>query len=141
MSFQVKNPIHLTDWDQKVGANNNSGFFHTSPWAAVLARAYRYRPVYFTLSAGGRLAALLPVMEINSVLTGRRGVSLPFTDACPPLAQSEEQLQELIHAATRHAVKQRWRSLNIRTDSPLPLPAVPERRYSCHCLELEDSEM
>lgn len=41
-------------------------------------RSYGYLPLYF-LKEKGRLSAVIPMMEVVSILTGRRAVSLPFT--------------------------------------------------------------
>jgi len=37
------------------------------------------------LSNPGRLEALLPVMDVRSPITGKRGVSIPFTDDSSPV--------------------------------------------------------
>ena len=42
--------------------------------ARVLARTYGHRPHYLACHQEGRLTALIPVMEVCSVFTGRRGV-------------------------------------------------------------------
>jgi hypothetical protein len=52
-------------------------------------------------------------MELNSWLTGRRGVSLPFTDLCPPLG-SEADLPRLIKRATELAGERAWKHLELR---------------------------
>ena len=62
-------------WDAKVRACSSSSFFHSAAWAQVLQDTYGYTPVYFTCGTPDQLQALLPVMEIDSWLTGRRGVS------------------------------------------------------------------
>ncbi len=37
----------------------------------------------------------LPMMEINSRITGKRWVALPFTDHCSPLLQDKNDLEKL----------------------------------------------
>ena len=39
---------------------------------------------------------LLPLMEVDSWLTGRRGISLPFTDECEPLYPDAESFKNLL---------------------------------------------
>lgn len=39
--------------------------FHTAGWARVLHESYGYRPRYFASRRDGRIAALLPVMEVS----------------------------------------------------------------------------
>ncbi len=68
-----------------------------------------------------QLRAGLPFMEVNSLLTGRRWVSLPFSDYCNPLYRDEEAREELtcqlIELFQSNAVKRaevRWNLPNRR---------------------------
>jgi hypothetical protein len=61
-----------------------------------------------------RIQALLPVMEVNSWLTGRRGVSLPFTDSCAPLCADAESFSRLRDAAVARGKNRRWSYLELR---------------------------
>lgn len=81
-------PIDPTDragWDARVTAHQNYSFFHGTAWTETLQQAYGFQPVYFTADEPGGLTDILPVMEVNSWLTGRQGIALPFTDNCGPL--------------------------------------------------------
>lgn len=140
MQFEIKNPIDLAGWDRDLNAVDASSFCHTAAWAAVFANAYNYRPVYVTHYMRNRLSALLPVMEISSPLTGRRGVSLPFTDSCPALVESDHHFRKLIEFSVGYALSRNWRYLELRTETTLPIVSVPRRRYKRHLLELERSE-
>jgi hypothetical protein len=68
-----------------VTAHSRFSFFHGSAWAKTLQGAYGFKPVYFTASEADGRSSILPLMEVNSWLTGRRGIALPFTDDCEPL--------------------------------------------------------
>ena len=111
MRIQITNPIEAKGWDRNLSNCDRATFFHSAGWAAVLNRAYRYRPIYFTNYQNDRIGGLLPFMEINSRLTGKRGVSLPFTDSCPPLAASQEKLDALVDHALDYGHKSGWRSI------------------------------
>jgi CelD/BcsL family acetyltransferase involved in cellulose biosynthesis len=64
--------------------------FHHPRWAGLLRDCYGYRPRALVLAdSAGRIAAGLPVLEVGSRFGRRRWVSLPFTDACPPLVGDE----------------------------------------------------
>ena len=41
---------------------------------------------------------MIPLMEVSSFLTGKRAVSLPFTDYCEPLAPHHEVLKVMFDA-------------------------------------------
>src|SRR3954464_9442113 len=85
VSVQVVDPLAVANWDALVMALPGHSFFHSAAWARVLEDSYGYKPVYFALVENGALRALLPALEVDSWLTGKRGVSLPFSDACEAL--------------------------------------------------------
>jgi len=71
MTLQILNPLEIDDWDELLLTHPDYSFFHTSAWARVLHESYGYKPLYFTAIENGRLSALIPIMEVNSFLTGR----------------------------------------------------------------------
>src|SRR5207247_3356320 len=83
------------EWDRLVLAHSSSSFFHSSAWARVLTRTYGHKPYYLRLTGDGKTAALLPLMEVSSGLTGRRGVCLPFSDFAAPLVFKQGSEGEL----------------------------------------------
>ena len=63
-----------------------------------MAECYGYRPfIVAVCDAGGTISAGLPMAEVSSPFTGRRWVSLPFTDHCVPLFDDTESLRQLVH--------------------------------------------
>ena len=87
MDLQRINPVDYPVWDNFLLASGDSSFFHTSAWVKVIAESCGYQPVYFAQMENNRLSYLMPLMAIVSCLTGRRGVSLPFTDCCNPFGR------------------------------------------------------
>src|SRR5207249_1130974 len=108
------NPVEHSHWDAFLATHPGASFFHSAAWAKVLHETYGYEPVYFTVSEDKRLLALLPVMEVNSWLTGRRGVSLPFTDACEPLDHDASFRDSIIPEAIEHGRRRGWKYLEYR---------------------------
>jgi hypothetical protein len=100
--------------DEALASFPEHTFFHCSAWAKALCGAYGCRPYYLGLRDAGRIRALLPVMEAGSWLTGRRGVSLPFTDFCEPLTTSTEDFPALLEAAHGLGRRRRWTGLELR---------------------------
>src|SRR5213596_229835 len=100
-SAQCLSPLEKPGWDRLVMPHRESSFFHSASWAGVLHDTYGHTPHYFCAVNDERLSAVLPMMEVNSPLTGRRGVSLPFTDECRFLSDdsitAEAVFQEVIH--------------------------------------------
>ena len=79
------NPLDRPGWDDLLLSNPGSTFFHMTRWAKVLRDTYGYTPAFFARLDVGRLEALLPVMDVRSPITGKRGVSIPFTDDSSPI--------------------------------------------------------
>lgn len=87
--------------------------------------------------AGGQVLGGLPVARIRSVLTGKRLVALPFTDACPPLVAGDAP------DATRTELEQALRAgqaaqgLDLEVRDQLPgFGADAGERFYRHTLEL-----
>ncbi|MEP6664139.1 MAG: hypothetical protein ABJC04_10785, partial [Verrucomicrobiota bacterium] len=104
--LQCINPIEHPGWDELLATHPGATFFHTAGWAKVLQDTYGHRPKYFAVLRENQLRALLPVMEVDSWLTGRRGVSLPFTDGCEPL-DCDSLLQKMVFPAAMQQGRER----------------------------------
>ncbi|MGC9976523.1 MAG: GNAT family N-acetyltransferase [Syntrophales bacterium] len=136
----IANPIEHENWNNLILALPNYSFFHTSSWADILFKSYDYRPVYLMEDAGRTLSALLPVMEVNSLLTGKRGVSLPFTDYCEPLTSEPGQFQALLNFAINYGKKHGWKYLELRGAHAFLEKEEPSVSYLGHTLELTGSD-
>src|SRR5688572_23107710 len=97
------------NWDQVVAGLPHQTFFHSSAWCRVLQTSYDYRPFYL-VDGEGSSRGCLPIMEVDSWITGRRGVSLPFTDECVPLGSGPDQARELLFKAIQLGRERGWRS-------------------------------
>jgi len=128
-------------WDALVAADANASFFHTSAWARVLHETYGHAPVYFFRRNAGQASQVLPVMEVNSPWTGRRGVSLPFTDECPLLGVSaREDSGELYEKVAEYGRARGWKYLETRGGRAASRVATPSVAYFGHQLDLVRSE-
>jgi hypothetical protein len=114
MNIQIINPITYPGWDDLLLSTPGYSFFHSSAWAKVLAESYGYTPLYFTVLEKGKLRALVPIMEVNSFLTGKRGISLPFTDFCDPIILNGLPFQELLNYIIEYGQKHGWKYLELR---------------------------
>ncbi len=107
-------PLAGPEWDRLVSEHPCRTVFHTSGWARVLSRTYGHTPCYLRFHRGSRTTALVPVMEVRSWLTGRRGVSLPFSDYCEPLLFTDDAEADMLMGLAGLAKDRRWRHLEIR---------------------------
>ncbi len=113
---QVVDPREVPDWNSYLASHPAATIFHSREWCDVLASTYRYVPQYVVHSDGGKINGCLPVLEVNSVLTGRRGVSLPFTDECNGLAATEA-LRDLHGTALSLGKRRGWKYFEVRGTS------------------------
>jgi hypothetical protein len=140
MDLQRINPLDYPDWDNLLLKSGDSSFFHTSAWAKVIVESYGYQPIYFVRWENDRLSSLMPFMEIASRLTGRRGVSLPFTDYCDPFGLSKESLLEAVQAAIGYGRRSKWDYAEWRTTWDFVGGVAPSETYFTHDLDLELTE-
>ncbi len=137
---QLVNPLEDSSWDDGLVGGPHPSFFHSSAWARVLHDVYGYTPMYFVVRDAGRLQCLLPIMEVDSWLTGRRGVSLPFTDDCEPLCTDPAAFHGLVEEAMRHAEARDWKYVECRGGKALWPGAMASTCYYGHRLGLVDNE-
>ena len=139
-AVQRIDPLVTADWDAWVAGFSGATFFHGSAWARVLRDTYGFDPVYWAASDPGHQRALLPLMEVNSWLTGRRGISLPFTDECAPLCSDADSFRRVYRAALDQAAARGWDYLEFR-GSQIWFPGTPpSTSYWGHRLELSPDE-
>ena len=139
IKMEIVDPRAYEGWDDIVAEMDGCTPFHTAAWARVLADSYGYEPMYF-LNDDPANRAVLPLMEVRSALTGRRGVSLPFTDAAPALGRSPKGIRGLAEAAIEQGRKRRWKSVQLRGGEPFGSETKPSTTYLTHTLDLSAEE-
>lgn len=76
---------------------------HHPAWANVLATTYGFEAAGLALiDRDGEIEVALPIIRLGRRASRRRGVSLPFTDWCPPLVRAgadSSRLSERLEAA------------------------------------------
>lgn len=110
-------------------------FFHGAAWAQALTETYGFTPAWL---AEGQ--ALLPLMEVDSWLTGRRGVALPFTDVCGPLGGGAEEVQGLFEQATAWGRARGWKTIELRGGRNWLSGAPASLAFYGHRLDLTGGE-
>ena len=140
MEALILNPLDDPQWEKLVSAHPDATFFHGSAWARVLHKTYGHQPFYLHCRRDGKTMALAPMMEVNSVATGRRGVCLPFTDLCGPLLFSgAEAAPALMNEVRKLAHERRWRHFEWRGRGVSPANAAPSLEFYGHILDLRRS--
>jgi len=103
---QELNPLTDDRWPEFVNRRPDASVFHTREWLEAISKTYGYEPVAFTTSQGEDLSNALVFCRINSWLTGRRLVSLPFSDHCQPLAAGSDLAHILRYLKSQRRSKQ-----------------------------------
>lgn len=140
MDAQLINPLEGSQWEELISAHPAATFFHGGAWARVLNKTYGHRPFYLRCSHGDETAALLPMMEVSSVVTGRRGVCLPFTDLCSPLVFNEEHVPAVAERLHSLARERQWRHFEVRGRAGMPAGATAATEFFGHTLDLTGSQ-
>jgi hypothetical protein len=133
----------LTDprWSRFILSHPAASISHTTGWLRALQRTHDYRPVVLTTSSPqDELRSGVVFCLIQSWLSGRRIVSLPFSDHCEPLANGPEELDALIEGLIAEFHRQGCKRVEVR-----PVGALSEghglessQEYVCHKLDLRD---
>lgn len=133
--MQPVNPLAHPDWDALLTRRPDFSFFHGAAWTKVLVETYGYRPNWLAAEN-----AWLPLMEVDSWLTGRRGVALPFTDECAPLCATKKEFAPLFAAAVELGKSSRWKHIELRGGNNFLNDAPASLSYFGHSLDLAQGE-
>jgi hypothetical protein len=133
-------PLNDVDWNAKLARHASASFFHSSAWARVLHDTYGFKPFYLTLGNERGFHSLLPIMEVNSWLTGKKGLALPFTDECGPLGRDAASIHRLLREALDHAKARGWKYLECRGGKSFFGEVPASVAYFRHRLDLQAKE-
>jgi CelD/BcsL family acetyltransferase involved in cellulose biosynthesis len=109
-------PLQDPRWEHFLEERNDASVFHTVPWLEALRKTYGYQPVVYTSTPPGQdLCNGIVLCRVESWLTGRRLVSLPFSDHCEPLVSDPKSTEALFASLQEDSRKQRWRYVEMRS--------------------------
>jgi CelD/BcsL family acetyltransferase involved in cellulose biosynthesis len=125
-------------WVAFAASSPRANIFHHPAWMNLLAECYGYRPfVVAVRNADGKICAGLPMMEVNSRLTSRRWVSLPFTDHCEPLYNDYQSLNQLTEALAHLYQDGSTPRIELRWAFPTHPAIQSYSHYVLHTLKLD----
>jgi hypothetical protein len=114
-------PLEDPRWAYFIDRHHGASVFHTYAWLRLLSNTYGYEPIVFTTSAPGQeLKDAAVFCKVRSWLTGRRLVSLPFSDHCEPLLMPGHG-SELLGGVVQYSRVKGWDYVELR---PLKFDAV-----------------
>ncbi len=140
MSVYEIDPLRDPRWPGLLEQHPLGSVFHSRGWLEALKRTYGYEPVAYTTTAPKTpLKNGWVFCRVRSWLTGRRLVSLPFSDHCDALLGNPEDLQEISKILKRDCAKDHWRYIECRLASGQQVPENFEKseEFCLHKLDLQ----
>jgi hypothetical protein len=130
-------PLNDPRWMEFVDTHPSACAFHTDRWLRALEKTYGYKPLAVTSSLPGTpLTDALAFCQINSWITGRRIVSLPFSDHCQPLLTSSADWEKLTTFLEEYSRREGFKSVEIRPAHAGTYTGEPDSSYYIHWLDL-----
>lgn len=115
--------------------------FHTQGWEQTLESSYGYKPEYLLIEKAGSGTAILPIMEVKSCLTGKRHISLPYSDYCPPLVKGNYSVRDIVTDLIQIGERNGWHSLELRLlNGDEDIEKESCGKYYHHILDLSPGE-
>jgi hypothetical protein len=117
---------------------SQANIFHHPSWLELMHECYGYLPfILVVLDEHGNIQAGLPLLKVNSPLTGRRWVSLPFSDYCNPLYRDESALEELTCQLIHTFQSNRLKRIEIRWKLPERAGIQQISEFVIHTIQLD----
>lgn len=136
-------PLRDPRWTSLVESHRSASVFHSTNWLTALRSVYQYEPVVVTTCPPGTsLTNGLVFCRISSWATGRRLVSLPFSDHCEPLINNPDELDAMLMEMKQQVNRDEWKYIEIRPVSSAPSSSAEMSQlvtYHFHCLDLRPS--
>ena len=137
-SNQIQNydPKLDSRWDALSASHACGSVFHSVRWARALIASYRHEPFFLGSMDENRPRTLLPILEVNSLLKGRRGVSLPFSDEAGMLCFDGDEGRDVFERALELGRQRRWKYLELRNSVSCHPDAPAWARFVGHEVSL-----
>jgi hypothetical protein len=108
-------PLCDARWSELVSSHQSASVFHSVTWLRAIQRTYGYKPVVLTTSPPDQpLLNGIVFCQVDSWLTGRRLVSVPFSDHCEPLVDSLTSASEIAEELRSRLSTGKWKYIELR---------------------------
>src|SRR5712691_4298202 len=138
--YQI-DPLRDPRWAKFAERHPRASVFHTPGWLEALRRTYGYEPIVYTTTPPGiELTNGVVLCRVYSRITGRRMVSLPFSDHCEPLVERPEDLEDLLHSLKLSVTNEGWKYVEIRPRTACAVPPAglaPAEAFYFHTVDLK----
>lgn len=114
LSLSLASEKDRIEWDAFVSGQAESAGYHEWAWRQVFERAFGHECLYLVAREHGRIAGILPLVEIRSWIFGRTLTSLPFVNFGGVLSASDAVAKALADEAGRLARDRSCRHVELR---------------------------
>ena len=112
--ISIVDPWKDTRWDAYVASHPRATVYHTGGWIRIVCEIGRYPSLCLVHEHEGRVTGVMPLVAVESMVTGRRISTLPFSDMCFPLADDAATATALLSRAREIRIERRARFHEMR---------------------------
>lgn len=129
-------------WMDFIQTCPEANIFHHPCWMELMHDCYGYSPSILVVPDDhGNIRAGLPFMTVKSAITGRRWVSLPFSDYCNPLYRDEGALEVLTYQLIRFFQSNPLKKMEVRWKLPERKEIQQVSEFVLHTIQLDPDPM
>lgn len=143
LQSRIIDPSGDVRWEKFVANHPSATVYHHTVWRDFLCKTFQHmKPCYIILeNTQGEIVAGIPLFIVESWITGKRLVSVPFASVCHPLVTDDEDLGTLITASIEHCKQSACSYFEMRlrgTDQGQMIPGMKRTtQYKSHVLSLD----
>jgi FemAB-related protein (PEP-CTERM system-associated) len=127
------------EWDTFASTQKGFTHFHRLRWRTVIERVFGHECVYLAArDSAGKLAGILPLVRVRSVVFGHYLVSMPFVNYGGPVG-TEAAVRALVDEAVAVARRDRVKLLEMRSSVEIDTPLHVSHRKITVVLDLPDT--
>jgi CelD/BcsL family acetyltransferase involved in cellulose biosynthesis len=132
-------PMEDPRWPRLLAEHDLATLFHSREWLSALQRTYGYSAsVVTTCAPGENLTNGLVYCRVESRITGKRMISVPFADHCAPLIETAKTLNALVSQLGREVDEKREGYLELRSHGGRDEQGAGVARSAAFCLHRLD---
>lgn len=136
-------PLEDVRWKRLISSHPRASVFHSAAWLDALRRNYGYKPLAFTTcTPDSELRDAAVFCVVDSWMTGKRLVSVPFSDHCDLLVDAELSLRAICAEISGDVERENLSYVEFRPTSPFaPIGYKLEHcaPYCSHRIDLKPS--
>src|SRR5512135_2571484 len=96
VNIEPIDPITDPRWVDFISKHDQATIFHHPDWIRTIGSTYGFQSASLGMLVDNRLVGILPLLDVHSRITGKRGVCLPFSDVCVPLFEEYDMEERLL---------------------------------------------